>query len=212
MISKSKRGLILILSSPSGAGKTTLAKKIQHSDSNFKISVSYTTRTPRPNEIDGVDYNFVDVNKFQELSNQNKFLEKAKVFGNYYGTSKSAIRELLRQGIDVFLDIDWQGARQIKALEPSAKGIFILPPSLEELEQRLNKRGQDSSEVIAKRMAQAHSEMSHADEYEYLIINDNFETALAEFERIVLAQRNSFGSQASKHSTLLKQLLAKTAN
>ena len=123
MISKSKRGLILILSSPSGAGKTTLAKKIEDSDSNFKISVSYTTRTPRPNEVDGVDYNFVSVNKFQELSNQNKFLEQAKVFGNYYGTLKEPIEDNLVQGKDYLFDIDWQGTEQVKKIIVEHLGV-----------------------------------------------------------------------------------------
>ena len=178
----------------------------------MQVSVSHTTRAPRPGEQDGVHYHFVSVDTFKALIEKDEFFEWAEVFGNYYGTSKSAIRELLRQGIDVFLDIDWQGARQIKVLEPSAKGIFILPPSLTELEQRLNKRGQDSSDVIAKRMAQAHSEMSHANEYEYLIINDNFDNALLELERIVLAQRNGYFSQAARQQVLLSQLLAKRAN
>jgi len=205
-------GNLFIVSAPSGAGKSSLIQALLQRHSDMQVSVSHTTRAPRPGEQNGVHYHFISVDEFKALIAQDEFFEWAEVFGNYYGTSKSTIRDSLSRGIDVFLDIDWQGARQIKTQEASAKGIFILPPSLSELELRLNKRGQDSSEVIAKRMAQAHSEMSHADEYEYLIINDNFDTALAEFERIVLAQRNSFGSQASKHSTLLKQLLAKTAN
>ena len=205
-------GNLFIVSAPSGAGKSSLIQALLKRHSDMQVSVSHTTRAPRPGEQDGVHYHFISVDEFKALIAQDEFFEWAEVFGNYYGTSKSTIRDSLSRGIDVFLDIDWQGARQIKAQEGSAKGIFILPPSLTELEQRLNKRGQDSSDVIAKRMAQAHSEMSHADEYEYLIINDNFDSALTEFERIVLAQRNSFGSQASKHSTLLKQLLAKTAN
>ncbi|MEW5681231.1 MAG: guanylate kinase [Pseudomonadota bacterium] len=205
-------GNLFIVSAPSGAGKSSLIQALLKRHSDMQVSVSHTTRAPRPGEQDGVHYHFISVAEFKALIAKDEFFEWAEVFGNYYGTSKSTIRDSLSRGIDVFLDIDWQGARQIKAQESSAKGIFILPPSLAELEQRLNKRGQDSSEVIAKRMAQAHSEMSHADEYEYLIINDNFDSALNEFERIVLAQRNSFGSQASKHQALLTQLLAKTAN
>lgn len=205
-------GNLFIVSAPSGAGKSSLIQALLKRHSDMQVSVSHTTRAPRPGEQDGVHYHFISVDEFKALIAKDEFFEWAEVFGNYYGTSKSTIRDSLSRGIDVFLDIDWQGARQIKAQESSAKGIFILPPSLAELEQRLNKRGQDSSEVIAKRMAQAHSEMSHADEYEYLIINDNFDSALNEFERIVLAQRNSFGSQASKHQALLTQLLAKTAN
>jgi len=205
-------GNLFIISAPSGAGKSSLIQALLQRHNDMQVSVSHTTRAPRPGEQDGVHYHFVSVDAFKALIAKDEFFEWAEVFGNYYGTSKSAIRELLRQGIDVFLDIDWQGARQIKALEPSAKGIFILPPSLEELEQRLNKRGQDSSEVIAKRMAQAHSEMSHAGEYEYLIINDNFDNALLELERIVLAQRNGYFSQAARQQVLLSQLLAKRTN
>ncbi|MEO3866320.1 guanylate kinase [Rheinheimera fenheensis] len=205
-------GNLFIVSAPSGAGKSSLIQALLKRHSDMQVSVSHTTRAPRPGEQDGVHYHFISVAEFKALIAKDEFFEWAEVFGNYYGTSKSTIRDSLSRGIDVFLDIDWQGARQIKAQESSAKGIFILPPSLAELEQRLTKRGQDSSDVIAKRMAQAHSEMSHADEYEYLIINDNFDSALNEFERIVLAQRNSFGSQASKHQALLTQLLAKTAN
>ncbi|MBZ9611571.1 guanylate kinase [Rheinheimera maricola] len=205
-------GNLFIVSAPSGAGKSSLIQALLQRHTDMQVSVSHTTRAPRPGEQNGVHYHFISVDEFKALITQDEFFEWAEVFGNYYGTSKSTIRDSLSRGIDVFLDIDWQGARQIKLQESSANGIFILPPSLTELEQRLNKRGQDSSEVIAKRMAQAHSEMSHANEYEYLIINDNFATALEEFERIVLAQRNSFGSQASKHNSLLTQLLANTAN
>ncbi len=205
-------GNLFIVSAPSGAGKSSLIQALLKRHSDMQVSVSHTTRAPRPGEQDGVHYHFISVDEFKALIAKDEFFEWAEVFGNYYGTSKSTIRDSLSRGIDVFLDIDWQGARQIKAQESSAKGIFILPPSLAELEQRLTKRGQDSNDVIAKRMAQAQSEMSHADEYEYLIINDNFDNALNEFERIVLAQRNSFGSQASKHQALLTQLLAKTAN
>ena len=205
-------GNLFIISAPSGAGKSSLIQALLKHHNDMQVSVSHTTRAPRPGEQNGVHYHFISVDEFKALIANNEFFERAEVFGNYYGTSKSSIRDSLSQGIDVFLDIDWQGARQIKKQEPSAKGIFILPPSLHELEQRLNNRGQDSSEVIAKRMAQAQSEMSHAGEYEYLIINDNFDTALQEFERIVLAQRNGFGSQSSKHKVLLTQLLAKTAN
>ena len=137
MILKSKRGLILILSSPSGAGKTTLAKKIERSDRNFKISVSYTTRTPRTNEVEGVDYNFVTIEKFQELASQDKFLEQAKVFGNYYATLKGPIDDNLAKGIDYLFDIDWQGTEQVKKIMPSdIVSVFILPPSIDDLESR----------------------------------------------------------------------------
>lgn len=205
-------GNLFIISAPSGAGKSSLIQALLKRHQDMQVSVSHTTRAPRPGEQDGVHYHFISVDEFKALIAKDEFFEWAEVFGNYYGTSKSSIRDSLSLGIDVFLDIDWQGARQIKQQESSALGIFILPPSLTELEQRLNNRGQDSSEVIAKRMAQAQSEMSHANEYEYLIINDNFDIALTEFERIVMAQRNGYSSQASKQQALLSQLLAKTAN
>lgn len=205
-------GNLFIISAPSGAGKSSLIQALLKRHSDMQVSVSHTTRAPRPGEQDGVHYHFISVDEFKALIARDEFFEWAEVFGNYYGTSKSTIRDSLSRGIDVFLDIDWQGARQIKAQEGSAKGIFILPPSLTELEQRLNNRGQDSAEVIAKRMAQAQSEMSHANEYEYLIINDNFDTALTELERIVLAQRNGYGSQAARQRALLSQLLANCAN
>lgn len=205
-------GNLFIISAPSGAGKSSLIQALLKRHGDMQVSVSHTTRAPRPGEQDGVHYHFVSVADFKTLIGKDEFFEWAEVFGNYYGTSKSAIRDLLSQGIDVFLDIDWQGARQIKQQAPEALGIFILPPSLAELEQRLNNRGQDSTEVIAKRMAQAHSEMSHANEYDYLIINDNFELALTELERIVLAQRNSFTSQSARQQALLSQLLAKSTN
>ncbi|WP_445767044.1 guanylate kinase [Rheinheimera sp.] len=205
-------GNLFIISAPSGAGKSSLIQALLKRHSDMQVSVSHTTRAPRPGEQDGVHYHFISVDEFKALIARDEFFEWAEVFGNYYGTSKSTIRDSLSRGIDVFLDIDWQGARQIKAQEGSAKGIFILPPSLTELEQRLNNRGQDSAEVIAKRMAQAQSEMSHANEYEYLIINDNFDTALTELERIVLAQRNGYASQAARQQALLSQLLANCAN
>jgi len=205
-------GNLFIISAPSGAGKSSLIQALLKRHADMQVSVSHTTRASRPGEQDGVHYHFISVEQFKALIAQDEFFEWAEVFGNYYGTAKSTISASLSQGIDVFLDIDWQGARQIRQQAPSAKGIFILPPNLAELEQRLNQRGQDSAEVIAKRMAQAQSEMSHADEYEYLIINDNFDTAINEFEHIVLAQRNGYHSQTSKHNALLKQLLARTAN
>lgn len=204
-------GNLFIISAPSGAGKSSLIQALLAQHSDMQVSVSHTTRAPRPGEIDGVHYHFITVEQFKALIEQDAFYEWAEVFGNYYGTSQHTVRQSLEQGIDVFLDIDWQGARQIRQHTNSAIGIFILPPSLEELEKRLNTRGQDSAEIIAKRMAEAYSEMSHADEYEYLIINDDFALAQREFSHIVLAQRNSFDSQLSKHHSLLTELLAKAA-
>ena len=190
MISKSKRGLILILSSPSGAGKTTLAKKIQDSDSNFKISISYTTRTPRPNEIDGVDYNFVDVNKFQELSNQNKFLEQAKVFGNYYGTLKGPIEHSLVQGKDYLFDIDWQGTEQVKKIMPSdIVPVFILPPSIIDLENRLKKREEKNKELVDQRMKMAKDEINHWKDYKYVVVNKEVENCFEQITKIIKIER-----------------------
>ena len=190
MISKSKRGLILILSSPSGAGKTTLAKKIQDSDSNFKISVSYTTRTPRPNEIDGVDYNFVNLNKFQELSNQNKFLEQAKVFGNYYATLKGPIEDNLVQGKDYLFDIDWQGTEQVKKIMPlDIVPVFILPPSINDLEDRLKKREEKNKELVEQRMKMAKDEINHWKDYKYVVVNKDVESCFEQIIKIIRIER-----------------------
>ena len=190
MISKSKRGLILILSSPSGAGKTTLAKKIEISDSNFKISVSYTTRTPRLNEINGVDYNFISINKFEELSNKNKFLEQAKVFGNYYGTLKEPIEENLVQGKDYIFDIDWQGTEQVKKIMPlDIVPIFILPPSINDLENRLKKREEKNKELIDQRMKMAKDEINHWKDYKYIVVNKNLENCFEQITKIVKIER-----------------------
>ena len=190
MISKSKRGLILILSSPSGAGKTTLAKKIEISDSNFKISVSYTTRTPRLNEINGVDYNFISINKFEELSNQNKFLEQAKVFGNYYGTLKEPIEENLVQGKDYIFDIDWQGTEQVKKIMPlDIVPIFILPPSINDLENRLKKREEKNKELIDQRMKMAKDEINHWKDYKYIVVNKNLINCFEQITKIVKIER-----------------------
>ena len=179
------KGNLFIVSSPSGAGKSSLISALLTRHQDMQVSVSHTTRSARPGEVDGVHYHFTDTDSFKTLIAQHGFYEWAEVFGNYYGTSKQAIEEQLQQGIDVFLDIDWQGAQQLRTLLPDIISIFILPPSREELESRLNKRGQDSAEVIAKRMAQAQSEMSHYNEYDFLLINDNFDDTLENFERIV---------------------------
>lgn len=202
-------GNLFIISAPSGAGKSTLIQALLKKHADMQLSVSHTTRAPRAGEQNGVHYHFTTVEDFKARIANNEFLEWAEVFGNYYGTSRNAIYQQLSQGIDVFLDIDWQGARQIRAQEPATIGIFILPPSLPELEQRLNQRGTDSAEVIAGRMAKAQDEMSHADEYDYLIINDELSEALQQMEQIVLSQRHSLASQQHRHSALLDQLLAK---
>ncbi|MCF7519405.1 guanylate kinase [Pseudoalteromonas sp. L21] len=201
------RGNLFILSAPSGAGKSSLISALLNKHSDMKVSVSHTTRSPRPGEENGVHYHFVSVEEFKALIDKNDFFEWAQVFDNYYGTSKKAIETQLDAGIDVFLDIDWQGAQQIRNLVDDVETIFILPPSKEELESRLNNRGQDSAEVIAGRMAKAQSETSHYNEYDYVIVNDDFDTALAEIETIVMAKRLSLKSQTIRHQELLNALL-----
>jgi guanylate kinase len=205
----SQVGTLYIVSAPSGAGKSSLIKALlaEKRDWQAQVSVSHTTRSPRVGENDGEHYHFVDVENFKQMISENAFFEWAEVFGNYYGTSCVAIEEALAQGIDVMLDIDWQGARQVREMMPNAKGIFILPPSRKELESRLNKRGQDSREIIAKRMEQAQSEMSHYNEYDYLIVNDDFDTATQEFSAIVKSLRNEQDKQAIKHRSTIKELL-----
>ncbi|MAD02436.1 MULTISPECIES: guanylate kinase [unclassified Pseudoalteromonas] len=201
------RGNLFILSAPSGAGKSSLIGALLKKHGDMKVSVSHTTRSPRPGEENGVHYHFVSVDDFKALIEKNDFFEWAQVFDNYYGTSKQAIESQLAAGIDVFLDIDWQGAQQIRKLVDDVETIFILPPSKEELESRLNNRGQDSAEVIAGRMAKAQSETSHYNEYDYVVVNDDFDTALAEIETIVMAKRLSLKSQTLRHQALLENLL-----
>lgn len=201
------RGNLFILSAPSGAGKSSLINALLAKHADMKVSVSHTTRSPRPGEDNGVHYHFVSVDEFKSLIDKNDFFEWAQVFDNYYGTSKQAIEEQLAAGIDVFLDIDWQGAQQMRKLVDDIETIFILPPSKEELETRLNNRGQDSAEVIAGRMAQAQSESSHYDEYDYVVINDDFATALTQIETIVLAKRLSLKCQSVRHQSLITDLI-----
>ncbi|MBY6198431.1 guanylate kinase [Vibrio hangzhouensis] len=204
------KGTLYIVSAPSGAGKSSLIAAMLEKNPTYamKVSVSHTTRSMRPGEEDGVHYHFVEKSEFESLIEQGAFLEYAEVFGNYYGTSRLWIEETLEKGIDVFLDIDWQGARQIREQMPQAKSVFILPPSNSELERRLNVRGQDSDEVIAKRMSEAKSEMSHYDEYDYVIVNDDFDGALVDFKAILRAERLKQDKQAVKYKGMLDALLA----
>ena len=172
----STRGNLFIVSAPSGAGKSSLISALlKDTPSDKQVSVSHTTRKPRPGEVDGQHYHFVTVEQFKALIDQNAFIEWAEVFGNFYGTSKTVIEHTLANGIDVFLDIDWQGGEQVKKLMPYAIGVFILPPSKTELERRLTGRGQDSQQVIDSRMAQAVSEMSHYAQYEFVIVNNDLD-------------------------------------
>ena len=207
------QGNLYILSAPSGAGKSSLiAALLEKNDGSRKmVSISHTTRAPRPGETDGVHYYFVSVDEFERLIEKGHFLEYAKVFGgNYYGTSLPAIEENLAKGIDVFLDIDWQGAQQIRQKVPSVKSIFILPPSLTELERRLIGRGQDSKEVIDERMSEAIGEISHYDEYDFVIVNDDFEQALADLQSILQSERLTLDYQRNENRQLIASLLAKT--
>jgi len=201
------RGNLFILSAPSGAGKSSLINALLERHSDMKVSVSHTTRQPRPGENNGEHYHFVSVEEFKKLIEANDFLEWAQVFENYYGTSKQSIESQLSQGIDVFLDIDWQGAQQMRKVLPEVQTIFILPPSKQELENRLNSRGQDSAEVIKSRMDKAQAEMSHYNEFDFLIINDDFDTALYQLETIVFGQRLKQTNQALKFNSLINDLL-----
>ncbi|WP_205439090.1 guanylate kinase [Edwardsiella tarda] len=204
------QGTLYIVSAPSGAGKSSLIQALLKTQPAYdsRVSVSHTTRASRPGEQHGEHYYFVSVDEFQAMIARDDFLEHAEVFGNYYGTSRQAIEKVLAQGIDVFLDIDWQGARQVCNKMPQARSIFILPPSREELARRLHGRGQDSDEVIAGRMAKAVSEMSHYSEYDYLIINDDFDVALQDLRTIIRAERLRRERQQLRHDALISKLLA----
>lgn len=201
------RGLLYIISAPSGAGKTSLVSALLEKDTQVEVSVSHTTRQARPGEVNGEDYHFVAVDTFEDSVAADDFLEHAKVFDNYYGTSKSWLEQRLAAGQDVILEIDWQGAQQVRAIMPEALSIFILPPSRSALRTRLEGRGQDNTEVIDRRMAEAASECSHFDEYDYLIINDQFTVALEELCAIFKANRLTLSSQRAKYQKILSGLL-----
>ncbi|WP_102505415.1 guanylate kinase [Salinivibrio kushneri] len=204
------QGTLYIVSAPSGAGKSSLISALLNDNPRYdmKVSVSHTTRAMRPGEENGVHYHFVSEEEFQSLIAQEAFLEHAQVFGNYYGTSRVWIEKMLSNGVDIFLDIDWQGAEQIRQQMPNSKSIFILPPSREELERRLTTRGQDSEEVIAQRMQEARTEISHYADYDYLIINDDFDVALMDIKAIIRAERMAQAKQASKYHAMIDELLA----
>lgn len=200
-------GSLYVVAAPSGAGKTTLVRGLLAADPAVGLSVSTTTRAPRPGEVDGRDYRFTDVDTFKAMVERGEFLEWAEVHGNYYGTSKSWIQAELAAGRDVLLEIDWQGARQVRNLFPQAVGIFILPPSLEELERRLRGRRTDSDEVIARRLAAAQAEMRHVGEFDYAIINKELQRASEELLLIVRASRLRSAVQGERYATLIQHLL-----
>jgi guanylate kinase len=184
-----RKGKLFVITAPSGAGKTSLIDAVMRDDRTLKISVSYTTRRPRPGEKNGVDYHFVEPPTFLAMRDRGEFLESAEVHGNHYGTSKQVILDAVKRGDDLILEIDWQGAQQVRRLYPGCVGIFILPPSIEELERRMRARGQDSEQVIRQRVQNAREELSHAGEFKYAIINKDFETARGELASIIQRER-----------------------
>jgi len=196
------KGLLFIVAAPSGAGKSTLVNAVLENDAELTLSVSYTTRTPRPGEQDGREYHFIDSETFRCMRENGEFLESAEVHGNWYATSQKQITTLRNEGRDVMLEIDWQGAQQVRRLFPDAIGIFILPPSLDELRRRLIGRAQDSEAVIQRRLAAAATEISHAVEFDYVIINNNFEHARDDLAAIVRASRLAMPQQRVRHPEL----------
>ena len=185
--------IMIVLSSPSGSGKTTIAKKIQQKYQSFKISVSHTTRKPRPNEVDGIDYFFVEKIKFEDLIKNNFFYEHAKIFDNYYGTSKASVQNILKNNNDVLFDIDWQGTQQLlKYKELKLIKIFILPPNKKELEDRLVQRNQDNKEVVVKRLQSYEDDITHWSDYDYIVINDNLENCFKQIDNIIKINKTSF--------------------
>ena len=199
-------GSMLMVVAPSGAGKSSLVNALLKQDQDIGLSVSFTTRAPRPGEVNGREYNFLSEAEFLARQEAGDFLEWAKVHGNYYGTSKSWIESQMKNGRDVILEIDWQGARQVQAIIPEAIWIFILPPSIQALQDRLLHRAQDDEATIQKRVAAAKEELTHVTEADYLIINDDFETALAELNQVVLASRLRKGSQLARYQKLAQEL------
>lgn len=204
-------GTLFIVSAPSGGGKTSLTRalvpRLAARGQAAAISVSYTTRASRPGEQDGVHYHFVDEPRFLAMVERGEFLEHAQVFGRRYGTGRNKTVELLARGVDVMLDIDWQGAQQVRRLMPHARSVFILPPSADELERRLRGRGQDDDATIARRMAEARAEMSHWQEYDFLIVNRDFEQALDELAALFVASRLERAGQSVRHAGLIRALL-----
>ncbi|MDE0949236.1 MAG: guanylate kinase [Candidatus Thioglobus sp.] len=205
---------LFIVAAPSGCGKTSLVESLINDAKNLRVSISHTTRNPRVDEVNGTNYHFVSVSEFQKMVSEDSFIEHAEVFENFYGTSKKLINDNLDNNIDVILEIDWQGARQVNQNLPSAISIFILPPSKEALELRLKNRAQDDVLVIKKRMLDAENQMSHFNEFDYLVINDDFNSALTDLKLIISSSKNltkcahlSLEEQSIKHKKLLKKLI-----
>jgi len=200
-------GTLYIVAAPSGAGKSSLVNALLEREPGIVLSVSHTTRPPRPGDVDGQHYHFVNRGVFERLIADNAFLEHAEVFGNLYGTSRAAVEPLLAKGCDVLLEIDWQGARQVRALKPDCISIFILPPSREELERRLRTRAADSAATISLRLAESREEIAHAGDFDYILVNDQFADALADLRAIVTARRLRREAQLARHTALIDDLL-----
>ena len=201
-------GSLFIITAASGTGKTSLVKQLIATTNDLAVSISHSTRQPRPGEIDGQHYHFVSREIFADMIKKGEFLEHAEVFENYYGTAKSTVEFMLINGLDVILEIDWQGALQVQKLRPDATTIFILPPDRQSLRQRLSNRGQDSQEVIEKRLAGSVNEMSQYVNFDYVVINDNFDVALAELKSIIIANRLTLAKQQERHAGRIEQLLS----
>ena len=199
-------GLLFVITAPSGAGKSSLIDALLKEDPRLRLSVSYTTRAPRPGEANGREYHFVDDRTFMAMLERGEFLESDEVHGYRYGTSQAVIREALARGQDLMLEIDWQGAQQVRRVIPSV-GIFILPPSLDVLKARLMNRGQDSAEVIARRLAEAEAEIAHAVEYDYVIINEDFNRAALDLRSVIRAERLTLSRQLARHGDLIKRIM-----
>lgn len=205
-------GSLFIITAASGTGKTSLVKQLLATTNDLTVSVSHTTRSPRPGELDGQHYHFTDIDTFIEAVGEGKFLEHAEVFGNYYGTSEQSVRAQLESGIDVILEIDWQGALQVKKLFADAIMIFILPPSVATLRQRLSTRATDSTDVIEQRLAGSVHEMSQYVHADYVVINDNFEVALTELKAIIVADRQTLARQQRRYQSTITTLLNPSTN
>jgi len=203
----SQSAILFIVSAPSGAGKSSLLQALVPADGRLYLSVSHATRAMRPGEVDGEHYHFVSVGRFEQMIGEGAFLEHARVFDNYYGTAESTVREQLALDRDLVLEIDWQGARQVRQRFPEAVSIFILPPDIESLRARLRGRGQDGDDVVERRMADARNELSHYPEYDYLVVNDDFETALADLRAIIAAERLRESRQALRMAGTLSAML-----